>query len=129
MWKEGYRWLFYSRVWQFNFAGFFDIFRIKKYGKVILLQSVIDCYYEVRQILQSVTHCYYKVPQVLQSVTDFIIKCVKYCKVWQNETWHNPTSSLEKLKKSIIWYIFLINWYKFLHLINLAVLYCLVQSW
>ena len=40
------------RVWQFNF---FDIFRIKKCGEVILLQSVTDCYYKIRQVLQSVT--------------------------------------------------------------------------
>ena len=52
-----------------NFAGLFDIFRIAKYNKVILLQSVTDCYY--------------KVYQVLQSVTDFITKCVGYYKVWQ----------------------------------------------
>ena len=35
---------------------FFDIFRITKYTKVIVLQSVTDCYYKVRQ--QSVTDCY-----------------------------------------------------------------------
>ena len=52
---------------QFNFAGFFDIFRITKCGKVILLQSVTECYYKVRQ--------------VLQSVTDFIAKCVTYYKM------------------------------------------------
>ena len=57
-------------MWQFNFAGFFDIFRITKCAKLILLQSVTDCYYKVRQVLQSVTGCYYKVRQVLQSVTD-----------------------------------------------------------
>ena len=34
---------------------FFDIFRIAKCGKVILLQIVTDCYYKVRQVLQSVT--------------------------------------------------------------------------
>ena len=34
---------------------FFDIFRITKCSKVILLQSVTDCYYKVRQVLQSVT--------------------------------------------------------------------------
>ena len=32
-------------------------------------------------LLQSVTDCYYKVRQVLQSVTDFITKCVRYYKV------------------------------------------------
>ena len=48
---------------------FFYIFRITKCGKVILLQSVTDCYYKVRQVLQSVTECYYKVRQVLQSAT------------------------------------------------------------
>ena len=61
--------LSYYKVWQCNFAGFFDIFRITKCGKVILLQSVTDCYYKVRQVLQSVTDCYYKVRQVLQSAT------------------------------------------------------------
>ena len=34
---------------------FFDIFRITKCGKVILIQSVTDCYYKVHQVLQSVT--------------------------------------------------------------------------
>ena len=42
-------------MWQCSFAGFFDKFRITKCGKVILLQSVTDCYYKVRQVLQSVT--------------------------------------------------------------------------
>ena len=69
------------QVWQFNFVGFLDIFRITKCGKVILLQSVTDRYYKVRHVLQSVTDCYYKVRQVLQSVTDFITKCVRYYKV------------------------------------------------
>ena len=55
MWEERYIWLSYYKVWQFNFAGFFDIFRITKCGKVILLQSVTDCYYKVHQVLQSVT--------------------------------------------------------------------------
>ena len=40
-----------------------------KCGKVILLQSVRDCYYKVRQVLQSETSCYYKLCQVPQSVT------------------------------------------------------------
>ena len=57
------------------------MFCITKCGKVILLQSVTDCYYKVRQVLQSVTDCYYKVRQALQSVTDFITKCVSYYKV------------------------------------------------
>ena len=35
------------------------------------------------QVLQSVTDCYYKVGQVLQRVTNFIIKCIRHCKVWQ----------------------------------------------
>ena len=56
--------LSYYKVWQSNFAGFFDIFRITKCGKVILLQSVTDCYYKVRQVLQSMSG-----------------KCVKYYKV------------------------------------------------
>ena len=50
-----------------HFAGFFNIFRITMCGKVILLQSVADCYYKLRQ--------------VLQSVTDFVTKCVRYYKV------------------------------------------------
>ena len=50
-----------------QFRRLFDIFRITKCGKVILLQSMTDCYYKVRQ--------------VLQSATDFIIKCVRYYKV------------------------------------------------
>ena len=55
-------------MWQFNFAGFFDIFRITKCGKVILLQSV-------RLLLKSASYIrncdrlYYKVRQVLQGVT------------------------------------------------------------
>ena len=69
MWEERYIWLSYCKVWQFNFAGFFDIFRITKCGKVIVLQSGTDCYYKVHQVLQSVTDCYYKVCQVLQSMT------------------------------------------------------------
>ena len=58
-----------------QFCRLFDIFCITKCSKVILLQSVIDCYYKVCQVLQGVTDCYYKVCQVLQSVTDFITKC------------------------------------------------------
>ena len=54
---------------QFKFAGFFDIFCIIKCRKGLLLQSVTDCYYKVRQ--------------VLQSVTEFITKCVRYYKVRQ----------------------------------------------
>ena len=53
--EEGYISLFYYKVWQFNFAGFFDVFHITKCGKVILLQSVTNCYYKVCQVLQSVT--------------------------------------------------------------------------
>ena len=49
-----------------QFRRLFGIFRITKCGKVILLRSVTDCYYKVRQVLQSVTDCYYKVRQVLQ---------------------------------------------------------------
>ena len=55
MWEKGYICWSYYKVWQFNFAGVFDIFRIKKCVKVILLQSVADCYYKVRQVLQSAT--------------------------------------------------------------------------
>ena len=50
-----------------QFRSLFDIFRIKKCSKVILLQSVTDYYYKVHQILQS--------------VTDFIRKCVRYYEV------------------------------------------------
>ena len=50
-----------------HFRRLFDIFRIAKCNKVILLQSVTGCYYKVRQVLQSVT-LYYKVHQILQSV-------------------------------------------------------------
>ena len=70
-------------MWQFNFAGFFDIFRITKCAKVILLQSATDCYCKVRQVLQSVTDCYYKGRQVLQSVTDFITNLL-FQKFWKN---------------------------------------------
>ena len=59
---------------EFNFVGFFDIFRITKCGKVILLRSVTVSYYGVRQVLQFVTDCYCKVRQVLQSVTDCYYK-------------------------------------------------------
>ena len=45
----------YYKVWQCSFAGVFDIFRIRNCGKVILLQSVAECYYKVRQVLQSMT--------------------------------------------------------------------------
>ena len=58
-------------MWQLKFAGFFDVVCITKCGKVILLQSVTDCYHKVRQALESVTDCYYKVRQVLQSLTVF----------------------------------------------------------
>ena len=61
-----------------QFRRIFDIFCITKCGKVILLQSVIDCCYKGSQVLQSVTNCYYKVRQVLQSVTDLITKCAGY---------------------------------------------------
>ena len=61
-------------MWKFNFAGIFDIFRVTKYVKVILLQSATNCYYKVRQVLQSVTDCYYKVRQGLQSVTGYYYK-------------------------------------------------------
>ena len=56
-------------MWQCSFAGFSDIFRITKCGKVILLQSVIDCYYKVWQTVITVWQIYYKGRQVLQSVT------------------------------------------------------------
>ena len=62
-----------------------------KCSKVILLQSVTDCYYTMRQVLQSVTDCHYKMRQVLQSVALFNTKWIRYYKVWQllqSETWH-----------------------------------------
>ena len=54
---------------QFKFAGFFDIFCIIKCRKGILLQSVTDCYYKVRQVLPKCDRIYYKVRQVLHSAT------------------------------------------------------------
>ena len=55
MHEERYIWLSYYQVWQCKFAGFFDIFCMTFCGKVILLQSVTDCYYTVWQLLQSET--------------------------------------------------------------------------
>ena len=49
------------------FCTFFEIFRIVKSSKVILIQSVTSCYYKLFQVLQNVTDSYYKVCQVLQS--------------------------------------------------------------
>ena len=43
------------KVRQISFVYFVDMFHIAKSNKVILLQSVKGCYYEVRQVLQSVT--------------------------------------------------------------------------
>ena len=60
---------------QGNFAGFFDIFRITKCGKIILLQSASGITKCDRLLLQSASG--------IQSVTDFITKCVSYYKVWQ----------------------------------------------
>ena len=66
-----------------QFRRLFDIFRITKCRKVILLQGVTGCYYKVRQVLQSVTDCYDKVLQVLQSASG-ITKCDRlYYKVRQ----------------------------------------------
>ena len=43
---------------------FFDIFRITKCAKLILLQSVTSCYYKERQVLQSETLRFlYKIPK------------------------------------------------------------------
>ena len=67
-------WLSHYKVWQWNFAGFFDIIRITKCDK-LLLQSA-----------SGITKCD---KLLLQSVTDFITKCVRYYKVrqlLQNET-------------------------------------------
>ena len=87
--------LSYYKVWQCNFAGFFDIFRITKCDKVILLQSVTGCHYKVRQ--------------VLQSVTAFITKCVRYYKVWpllksEMQRWNN--SRWELLTFFLVWVFF-----------------------
>ena len=62
-------------MWQCNFAGF-NIFCIAKCRKVILLQSVTDCYYKVRQVLQ--------VWQSLLQSALGITKCDSYYKVWCN---------------------------------------------
>ena len=70
-------------MWQLYFLVFFDMFPIAKSNKVVSLQSVIGCYYNMRQVLQSLTDCYDKVRQVLQSVADVITKCTRYYKVWQ----------------------------------------------
>ena len=43
------------QIVKLNFVGFFEKFRIEKYNKVTLLQSVTGSYYKVRQVLQSVT--------------------------------------------------------------------------
>ena len=60
----------YYKVRQlFNFAGFFDIFRITKCGKVILLQT-----WQI--VITKCVRCY----KVWQSV---ITKCVRYYKTWQ----------------------------------------------
>ena len=101
--------LSYYKVWQCNFAGFFDIFRITKCDKVILLKSVTNCYYKVRQVLPGVTDCHYKVRQVLQSVTAFITKCVRYYKVWpllKSEMQHWNNSRWELLTFFPIWVFF-----------------------
>ena len=38
-----------------QFRTLFDIFHIVKSNKVVLLQSLTGCYYNVRHVLQSVT--------------------------------------------------------------------------
>ena len=83
-------WLSYYKVWQFNFAGFFYIFRITMCGKVILLQSV-SC------ITKCETDCCCKVRQVLQKVTNFIKKCVRYYKVR-----HDMSQTLGPMKELLI---------------------------
>ena len=62
-------WLSYYKVWKSSFVGFFDIFHITKFVKVILLRSV--------------TGCYYKVHQILQSVINFAITSVTFCSIWR----------------------------------------------
>ena len=42
-------------MWQLIFVGIFDIIRITKCNKAILLQSETGCYYKVHLVLQSVT--------------------------------------------------------------------------
>ena len=61
-----------------QFRRLFDIFHITKCGKVILLQSMRDCCYKVRQ--------------VLKSMTDFITKCGVYYKVRRNARTHFDTN-------------------------------------
>ena len=60
-----------------NFAGFFDIFRITKCGKVILLQSATDCYHKGRQVLQ-------KCDRLLLQSASGITKCDSQYKVIRN---------------------------------------------
>ena len=79
-------------MWQSNFAGFFDIFRIKKCGKVILLQSVTDCYCKVRQVLQSVTN-------LLQSASGTTQRD-SYYKVRRNIFYHRKNCSTEKITET-----------------------------
>ena len=55
---------------QCKFAGFFDIFCVTKCGKVVLLQSVTDRYYKVRQVL--------KVWQTLLQSVSGITNCDSY---------------------------------------------------
>ena len=75
-------------MWQFNFAGFFRLFRITKCAKVVLLQSATDCYYNkyVRyyNLWRTVnTKCvmYYKVWQTLLQRASSVTKCYSYYKV------------------------------------------------
>ena len=68
-------------MWQLGFIGVFDIFLIAKSNKVILLQSVTNCYYKVRQVLQSVIYIF------LQSASG-ITKCGSHYKVRRNREGH-----------------------------------------
>ena len=64
----------YYKVWQFNSAGFFDIFCITKFGEVILLQNVSGITKCDRLLLQSVSGITKCDRLLLQSVSG-ITKC------------------------------------------------------
>ena len=80
-------------MWQLSFVGFFDVFRIAKSNKVILLQNVIDCYYKVRQLLQS--------------VADFITKCIRDLK---SDSYYKPRRN-NRQSMSKIFLLFLIHFF------------------
>ena len=85
-----------------QFRRLFDIFRIAKSNKVILLQNVIGCYYKVRQIV--ITKCvrYKKVWQTLLQSVSVIAKCDSYFK-WD-------VTNVEITRKLIRIYLEMIFW-------------------